>query len=839
MTEMEMATGADTGQNNRGASLPNHPAYIAAERLLRSGLSVIPCDPKSKRPTIQRWKEHQTKPITRTKSYQWDGIAAICGQVSGNLECLDFDFEGAWFDDWKAFVEHEQPGLLDKLVIQRTQSKGFHCVYKCAEPVPGNQKLATEMVPVSGSGEYAYMDKRLAAHQVFGNWYLLPAMIETRGEGGYFLCAPSPGYRLLNGDFVDLPVISTQERNVLIRSAMALNRYFPKSPRGSINPESDGDNRPGILFNQKTSMKALLEKRDWKPAGERNGVMHFTRPGKNSGVSASSYNDKILHVFTSNAPPLEEGGSYAPFAIYSLFEHGGDYSAAAKALASHGFGEKLKSDKFTGGPDENESAPPDKQAWDLARQIFPRIPFPWNVFPDSISESLQTLARSCATEDSSLPGTALAMIGAALGRKVNVSPKVGWNEPVIFWALDIRESGEGKTPVMHAMAGVLKRKQKDAHDQYEIVLSDWGAQPKKTRGEPPTPARGYFLTDLTLEGLRTDLEHHPTGGVIVMLNEVSALISGQNQYKAKGTDREAWLSLHDGKAARVVRASKTIFIKESRVQIIGGIQPGIFRKVFGSENGQFLEDGTIFRCLFVYSPPCHHDLTTECWGESQKAVWDRILKKSFSWSDASDPINMILSADAQKIFFQWRNKLDRIKTQLPKEIRGFLPKAYGNALRLAAAIDCMHRFNTDLNPRPLLDVEGIERGIKATMFYLGQAVDAIRLILGDELKEDPIQSKILDALWAGPMTKTEINNNVFQRHLSAQKITDALKELEESGRVIESAEPTEGRHRVLFSLNSQTVANKQSHKPRLNSLISLNSPPEENIFNLSEDEVVI
>ena len=162
-----------------------------------------------------------------------------------------------------------------------------------------------------------------------------------------------------------------------------------------------------------------------------------------------------------------------------------------------------------------------------------------------------------------------------------------------------------------------------------------------------------------------------------------------------------------------------------------------------------------------------------------------------------------LDQEAQQIFFDWRNKLDREKTRLPKEIRGFLPKAYGNALRLAAAIDCLHQFNQGQSPRPLLDAQGMERGIKAAMFYLGQSVDSIRLILGDALIIDPVQAKILEALGDGPLSTTEINNQVFQRNVEADKIRAALQALVDTEQIVESVHPAEegqGRNKTVYSL---------------------------------------
>ena len=137
--------------------------------------------------------------------------------------------------------------------------------------------------------------------------------------------------------------------------------------------------------------------------------------------------------------------------------------------------------------------------------------------------------------------------------------------------MDIRSSGTGKTPAARALCWVLYQAQKKADEEWAEANMKFLMLSKKERKEqgidiPPRP-RGYFATDLTLEGLREDLQGH--GGQVIVLDELSSFISAQNQYKAKGNDREAWLCLHDGNPARVVRTGKSITINKSRVSIFG------------------------------------------------------------------------------------------------------------------------------------------------------------------------------------------------------------------------------------------------------------------------------
>jgi hypothetical protein len=155
---------------------------------------------------------------------------------------------------------------------------------------------------------------------------------------------------------------------------------------------------------------------------------------------------------------------------------------------------------------------------DAADTIFPKVPFPWHVLPDTISESLQQLARSCASSPTSLPGAAIAIFASLIGSKIAISPKSSWQEPLIFWLCDIRPSGSGKTPAARNLCLSLYIAQREADSAYKREMELWESLSKQLRGNPPARARGYFVTDLTLEGLREDhFEGH--GGKVCILDE--------------------------------------------------------------------------------------------------------------------------------------------------------------------------------------------------------------------------------------------------------------------------------------------------------------------------------
>ena len=178
--------------------------------------------------------------------------------------------------------------------------------------------------------------------------------------------------------------------------------------------------------------------------------------------------------------------------------------------------------------------------WEKAHMLFHKKDFPWEVFPPSIAKSLQQLARSCATSANSLPGVAIAVLSSTLGSTILVAPKESWKEPLTFWVADIRDSGEGKTPAMRSLCKVLYEAQDSANHNYDLAIDRWNNEPKDRRGSEPRRPRGYYATDLTLEGIREEISGH--GGLICIQNEVSAFLTSQNQYKSKGSDeRVGWL----------------------------------------------------------------------------------------------------------------------------------------------------------------------------------------------------------------------------------------------------------------------------------------------------------
>ncbi|MCR5414832.1 MAG: AAA family ATPase [Kiritimatiellae bacterium] len=305
----------------------NISTETALERL-SAGLSVLPAVKAGKRPASRGWKTWTERLPTEFEVRAWfanrpDAVCIIAGRVSGNLECLDFDNAGELFGAWKEKVD---PALYAKLAVERTPSGGYHAIYRSEAEADRNLKLAR--------GE---RDAKLKT------------LIETRGEGGLFLCAPTDGYSLVQGDFAHIPLLSADERTALLEAARSLDETPPPPAAPSAkSPAQAGTGadaaflvRPGDDFSRRGDIRPILCARGWEFLGTKpDGNELWRRPGKTSGSHSATFDGNVFYVFSSNAAPFEGGEGYSRFQVYSLLECGGDYTRAARELLEKGFGER-------------------------------------------------------------------------------------------------------------------------------------------------------------------------------------------------------------------------------------------------------------------------------------------------------------------------------------------------------------------------------------------------------------------------------------------------------------------------------------------------------------------
>jgi hypothetical protein len=348
----------------------SNPYLDTAMRWRELGFSPLP--PKedgSKAPTADvqvdgewTWSPYQTTPASEAHVEGWyrNGRTG-CGVATGvgGLELFEFD-DRATYDAFKeAAVKFGRGDLVERIeagYLEETPGGGIHWFYVCDEVRPC---------------------KKLAERPIPGEKRKRKTLIETKGEGGFAVVAPSGGkvhptggaYRLLRGRPALIAAISSEERDALWNLAESFDEMPASQPIGAKPAQrgrSNGDGpRPGDVFEAEHSWEDILEPLGWRKDHVRGDVIYWTRPDKDKGVSATTGHCKGLYVF-STSTSFEPRRSYTKFGAYTRLHHAGDFGAAARELARQqtptakiGGGSKAKATAQATAP---QAAP--KTAWD-------------------------------------------------------------------------------------------------------------------------------------------------------------------------------------------------------------------------------------------------------------------------------------------------------------------------------------------------------------------------------------------------------------------------------------------------------------------------------------------
>ena len=315
-----------------------------------AGYMPLPVKPDgSKAPAVTSWTQFQKQRPSLAETIELfkidsDGIGLLCGAVSGHLEM--FELEGRAVDEGylerleQAFADHHD--LFDKIMSgysEVTPSGGMHFYYRIADgEATRNTKLARR--PATPDELSINPDEKLKV------------LIETRGEGGFVVIAPSAGRTHSSGkaweaigNSIEIPMLSVDERCTLFAISQTLDQMpVHEPPPASKGPLTDvSGNRPGDEFNDRASWKEVLEPHGWTCHKHYGGNLYgWRKPGKRQpGISATTgRNDAdCLYVF-STSTEFEPERPYSKFGAHAVLNFSGDHSAAARDLRQRGYGDQ-------------------------------------------------------------------------------------------------------------------------------------------------------------------------------------------------------------------------------------------------------------------------------------------------------------------------------------------------------------------------------------------------------------------------------------------------------------------------------------------------------------------
>lgn len=746
-------------------------ALAAALNAYTAGLCVVPPREDGTKAPLERWKRYQSERPDETQIRAWyqtegrRGLGLICGAVSGNLEMLEVEGRAVEAGLHKRFRElAEQAGLGDVLTrinsgyTERTPSGGLHLLYRCTGPVAGNLKLARRQATAE---ELALnpQDK-------------IKVLIETRGEGGYVITAPSNGgvhptgmgWVLVAGAFDSIAVVTLEEREALLDLA----RSFDEMPREeSKQPSKAGSDelRPGDDFAARTSWSQILQPHGWeKLFTASDGNQHWRRPGKKLGTSATinERGEGVLYVFSSSTEFHSER-AYSKFAAYAILEHGENYSAAAAALREKGYGAKPEAER-------GRRAEAQKEDEQLKVEL---VPSPFAAWPKAAAEDayyglagnvVRTVDQHTEGDPIAVLGQFLALFGTAVGIKPYFDVGAIRHTPRIFVGIIGRSAkarkGDSWAPVERLLT--------DA-DRWlgARIMGGFGsgeAMVHAVRDERYEEKDGFTkLIDPGVKDKRLLILETELARLLVAVGREGSTIS---QYI-----RDAF----DGRPlANRVKTSPA----QATVHHIGVVGHSTAEELRGRLTDDQVRNG--FANRFVWLAVQRSKLLPSPPPFAGPHIQELVEGIEHRLRQAQSVERMYRSDAAEKLWDRWYKE---ISVDGEGTIGVLTERAEAHVLRLSM-IYALTDGSEVILPAHLQAARALwEYSVRSVAYVWGGTTGNV------------IADRIFEELHFGPMTRWEIANEIFSRNLGSQALEAALQLLKAQGRVAAERVKTAGRGR--------------------------------------------
>lgn len=332
------------------------------------------------------------------------------------------------------------------------------------------------------------------------------------------------------------------------------------------------------------------------------------------------------------------------------------------------------------------------------------IPYPLEVLPESIRALALEGAAAIGCDPAYIALPALVVCAGAIGLSRDVRVKRKWREPSVLWGATVAESGSAKSPGLDLAADPLRELEAAARRAHERDLADWRerfdvmkAQAKGKKPELPDPPalRRHVVQDTTIEALAHTLAANPRG-VAVVRDELGAWIRSWSEYKGgAGSDSAKWLELHGARALTVDRvlAGGSLYVARAAVSVVGGIQPGILRRVLG---GEHVESGCAARILYAMPPRAARRWTDAEIGEATGERFAAVVRALAALAPVTvhhddgetslAPEGLTLTSEARALFAAWVDELGADAVAYRGAEAAAAPKLEGGAVRIALVV---------------------------------------------------------------------------------------------------------------------------------------------------------
>ncbi len=733
----------EVGTDSLGGAL----AYAAI------GWRVIPIPAGTKHPREQAWQNEGTTDVDRIRHW-WtnapdDGIGILTGPGSG-VWVLDVDVSGEKVGDETLAELEEAYFPLPETYEVVTGSGGRHLYF--AWPEGGN-------IRNSSSG--------------------LGPGLDVRGIGGQVLAPPTvhPNGNRYEHE-ASSPLVIAEAPGWLVALASPQER---ERPAHRLQPART--DRPGDQWAASVTWAQILEPDGWTHAGTgHEGEERWTRPGKSTreGISATTgyKGSDVLKVFTTSVAELTAEETYTKLGYLAATRHGGDHSAAARALRGLGFGEPpagitLTDREPTPATKALEAAqPPPSEPWpDLKgfEAVDPRPAFPLHALPDWIRDQVDNVTRQLLC-DPVLPATfALGALSVASLGHITIAVRAGQTERSTGIYIAVAgPPASGKSPALDMMMDPVRTHERnlitaaksetaEAEQSRKIAakIAEKAAEVAASTKDPndlvaarnaaaeveavEMPPHGELMTtDITPERLASLMADNAERMAIVS-DEAGVLDVDRYGDKGAAKKLDIYLQSFTGQPVAVHRVkAPTVRLERPLLAICAGVQPSALGRAMADTEWRTRGMGARFLTAATDQIAANTDIDRDVWdhaaGDTYTDTLGRLCRR---WSAWISPAALTIAPEAREAFSAWAAGLrDReLGGDLVGE-SGWASKMRTSTIRLAALLHLAADPQGDLGVTGEITPEAMAAAIEIGEFFIAShlheaadgTVDARRLL---------------------------------------------------------------------------------------------------------------
>jgi hypothetical protein len=388
-------------------------------------------------------------------------------------------------------------------------------------------------------------------------------------------------------------------------------------------------------------------------------------------------------------------------------------------------------------PAAKKDSKSDGEEWPMPVPLQPAVPpsppLPMDCLPHLIASMIKDESERMQSPPDLLAIPVLVTLAGCIGSVAALRPKAqdDWAERPCFWAMIIGMKGVMKSPAISFGTAPLRRLQKlSSEDQgqkkaewlelkaeADLRLKAWEKEcerlmkdrsggydaelPPKPRAYeelPEEPVAQRFLTqDVTVEKIMEVMK--ASKGMTLSRDELAGFMLNMSRYTS-GSDRQFYLECYSGgtyTSDRIGRGETTV--ADLYLNIVGGIQPSVARKLFSVEDGS--DDGFFERFGLMAYPDLpktwelvdrrpdsglrnsYHNICETL----SKTDWATTLHTDAEVEAGPATPYARFCPEAQEMFNDWLTEhMIGIRNAGESQVEGFMNKQRGLLVRLALVI---------------------------------------------------------------------------------------------------------------------------------------------------------